>query len=485
MNESHLTPIDSVWMIEDRFAASALRAIEGIDFARHVAEHRAAIAAARQARQSRQGGGDDDDDFAPQRMDYDVDEDGVAELDISGPLTKQPNSMQSLFGGTSTVLARQALRRAVADPQVKAIMLHIESPGGQSQGTPELACDVAAAAAAKPTWAYIEDLGASAAYMVAASAGQVYCNASALVGCIGTYMVMRDSSEAAKQDGVKVQVVKNKAGAMKGLGVPGTPITDEQLAEQQRVVESINDRFVESFAAGRKMPPAAAAALADGRVHVGQEAVKLGLADGVDTYENVREKLAAVANAATPGSPPDLNRNQPPQRGAMCAQKETPMATATSAVTAPATAPTSATTTTEPKPATIAELKAAFPKDPSFALECAEKALTTTEAKAAYADVLIARLAESEKKNAKRPGGPGVVDQSGAASAAAQEQGSDAVTAWKAAVNRHVAAGMHRSHAAKRVVQENPELHLAYLQATNTGRRAQLLEDYLASTRDE
>jgi signal peptide peptidase SppA len=186
-------------------------------------------------------------------------EDGIAIVQLSGTLMKQKASIGNT---TSTVLARRQLRAAVADREVNGIFLHIESPGGTARGTYELAADVAAAAKKKPLYAFIEDLGASAAYWAASAATKVYANAPALVGSIGTYAVVFDESAMAEKMGVKVHVIR--AGEFKGLGESGTKITAEQLAEMQRTIDSTNAFFLQGVADGRRLPLARVKELGDG-----------------------------------------------------------------------------------------------------------------------------------------------------------------------------------------------------------------------------
>jgi len=104
--------------------------------------------------------------------------DGIAIINICGPMMKQVPSMGS---GTSTLLARRLVNQAVADSKVKGIMLKIESPGGTVAGTKELADCVRSAGSKKPTKAYINDLGASAAYWLASQCQSIEANEMALV----------------------------------------------------------------------------------------------------------------------------------------------------------------------------------------------------------------------------------------------------------------------------------------------------------------
>lgn len=224
-----------------------------------------------------------DGDDAP----LDVDDDGVCTINVSGALTKEETFYTRFFGGTSTDAVVKEIAEAEADPAVKAILLNIDSPGGQAAGMVDLFSAVANTA--KPTAAYIGSIGASAAYWTAAGADQIFAGPLSIVGSIGTYMVVPDTSKAAAKAGVKVNVVSS--GGMKGAGVPGTKVTPEQLADVQRVVNSINSHFIDGVTQGRGMSRARVAELADGRVHVGAEAKELGLVDGIGTVADAKKYL--------------------------------------------------------------------------------------------------------------------------------------------------------------------------------------------------
>jgi len=236
------------------------------------------------------GRGGADADEKPYRV-----ENGVAILNLSGPMTKRPTSMSYYFGGTSTVMLGRAIRQAVRDTEVKALLLLTSSPGGQAMGTSDLADEVIKAKAVKPVYSFVDGLSASAAYWVNCVSDGTYASRTSEIGCIGTYAVMRDSSQAAIRAGVEVFVVRD--GAFKGAGTSGTVVTAEHRAEFQREVSALNDHFVADVAAGRGLSLAKAKELADGRVHVGKAAEDLGLIDGVMSFD---ECLQMISSGSVP-----------------------------------------------------------------------------------------------------------------------------------------------------------------------------------------
>lgn len=400
--------------------------------------------------------------------------DGIALVSIEGTMMKQASSL----GGTSTAMVRRDLRTALADDSVRGALLVVDSPGGHSAGTDDLADDVAAFAARKPIVAFGEDLVASAAYWVASQASELFVNRSALVGSIGTYAVVRDWSSAMAANGVKTYVVR--AGAYKGMGTPGTEITPEALAELQRVVDTVNAPFVAAVASGRKLPQAKAEEMADGRIHGAADAVRLGLANAVASIDQAMERVRQLAaqrtnptGARAPGQPAGSGGSNPAQR-----PRSSPMSTtdtnAASQGGNPATtggntaggAAQTASTNDSARPATIAELRATF-NDADFVLEQADKAATMTEAKREW-DFLQRRLSTQQAQSVGSIGVRPLNDAPPAPKAGvAAAGGGDAIDRWNAAVDEAVKGGKSRSEAVASLVKSDAELHLAYIEAHN------------------
>lgn len=190
---------------------------------------------------------------------------------------------QSKYGGTSTVAVRRQLRAARADADVKGVLMFVDSPGGTVAGTQELGDDIRALAAAKPVWAQVDDLAASAALWASSQADKVFANRTAQLGSIGVFGVVRDTSKQAEMAGVKVHVLST--GKFKGAGVPGAPVTEEHLEEAQGMVDNLHEHFVSALASGRHLPRERVDSMADGRMFIAADAQKLGLIDGIQSAD--------------------------------------------------------------------------------------------------------------------------------------------------------------------------------------------------------
>ncbi|MCK9569985.1 S49 family peptidase [Candidatus Pacearchaeota archaeon] len=211
---------------------------------------------------------------------------GIAVIELSGSLMKG----WSKYGGTSTMWARSAIRDADRNSDVKAIMMHIDSPGGTSAGTAELGDDIRNSK--KPIHAHIDDLGASAAYWAASQADHISINRAGLAGSIGTYAAIHDTSGAAEMEGIKVHVVST--GSYKGAGEEGTPVTEEQLAYWQQIVNAHFAIFETAVREGRHMLKAQFNKVSDGRVFSAEESKSLGLIDSVESFDKALKRLSSL-----------------------------------------------------------------------------------------------------------------------------------------------------------------------------------------------
>lgn len=218
----------------------------------------------------------------------DRDDGQVAVIELQGTLMKHASSVTS---STSTIRARQAIRSAADNPAIGGILLHIDSPGGTVAGTQDLADDVAAANARKPVYAVAEDLCASAAYWVGSQASKLYAsNSTTLVGSIGTLLAMYDLSGMAEKEGVEALVFKT--GPIKGAGLPGAAITQEQREYFQGLVNSIQPHFDAAVKSGRGMTSAQLDAVKTGGVFLANAAKGKRLIDGIQSADATLRELA-------------------------------------------------------------------------------------------------------------------------------------------------------------------------------------------------
>ncbi|GIW81486.1 MAG: hypothetical protein KatS3mg105_3293 [Gemmatales bacterium] len=223
----------------------------------------------------------------------------VAVVLITGTLMK---SVPSFTSGSSSVQLRRDIRKAANDPDVSAILLAIDSPGGTVAGTDDLAKEVQAAAKKKPVFAQIEDLGASAAYWIASQADKVFANSpTALVGSIGTLLGIYDVSQAAEKEGIRALVFAT--GRLKGAGFPGTEVTEEQERYFQKLVDETQKTFDSAVRRGRQLTATQLQEVRTGEVFPAEEATRLRLIDGIQSMDATIEQLSRLSRSTNQRTP--------------------------------------------------------------------------------------------------------------------------------------------------------------------------------------
>ncbi len=200
--------------------------------------------------------------------------DGIAHIPIRGPLGAGLSKFEKGAGATDVADIAADLDAAEDDPNVAGILLDMDSPGGMVSGIPELADRILAVD--KPLYAFTCGLMCSAAYWLASAADMVLATKSAEIGAIGVYVPMLDSSARMQALGYKVEVITS--GKYKGIGVPGTALTDAHREFMQARVEEIAGMFYDHVGA---MRPDLDREDMQGQTYKGQKAAARGLIDQV------------------------------------------------------------------------------------------------------------------------------------------------------------------------------------------------------------
>jgi signal peptide peptidase SppA len=222
--------------------------------------------------------------------------------------------MTQVSGLTSADQFGAMLRAAVADPDVKAIVADVDSPGGSVFGMEELAATIRDLRGEKPMVAVANPVAASAAYWIASQFDEVIATPSAQVGSIGVVAVHRDMSGMNEKLGVKPTYIT--AGKYKAEGNSDTPLGDDAKQAMQRLADQYYGAFVESVAASRGVKAEAVRdGYGEGRVLSARDARRERMIDGIATLEQVVGKLAAgavrVSGARAEDATPEVGAVEP------------------------------------------------------------------------------------------------------------------------------------------------------------------------------
>jgi signal peptide peptidase SppA len=210
-----------------------------------------------------------------------------------GPVFRYANFFTEISGAVSTGQLATDLGRVLEDPSVRAIMWNIDSPGGEAAGISELAAMIWAGRQRKPTAAYSGSKAASAGYWLAAAAGDITIDDTAILGSIGVVMSYNDTRKRdEKSDVRKVEIVSSVSPYKRQ-----DPTTDEGRAAVQKIVDDMAGVFVGKVAMYRNMDQEKVMNdFGRGGVKVGADAVASGMADRIGSFESTLSSLAASAS---------------------------------------------------------------------------------------------------------------------------------------------------------------------------------------------
>jgi signal peptide peptidase SppA len=232
-------------------------------------------------------------------------QEGVAVVPVTGVISPRVHDVEgfSTGGGMSAEGFAAAMRQLAADPNIKGVVLDIDSPGGNVAGVPEAVGAIRdVQAAGKPVSAVAHHWAASAAYWLASAADELVVTPSGEVGSIGVYVYHEDISKRLDMLGVTPTLIK--AGPNKAEGHPAFPLGEDAVAHVQARVDDYYAMFVKDVAKGRGVPVGAVREqFGGGRMVGAQEAVRLGMADRVgslaDTIKRMQRGSGKSARAAS------------------------------------------------------------------------------------------------------------------------------------------------------------------------------------------
>lgn len=213
--------------------------------------------------------------------------DRVVIIDVAGVIGA-PTDAFSLQLSHAQLLSQ--IRQATNDPLVKAVLLRVDSPGGGVVASSEIHAELLKLReAGKPLVVSMGSTAASGGYYVSAPADRIYANPDTLTGSLGVILSLTNYEEGFEKLGLRSYVYKS--GALKDIGSPTRPPTEEEARVLQSIVDEAYAGFVRVIVEGRGLPEQQVRAIADGRIYTGNQALALGLVDELGNLD------AAIAGA--------------------------------------------------------------------------------------------------------------------------------------------------------------------------------------------
>jgi len=208
---------------------------------------------------------------------------------------KSPAGEIALIHVSGMLMDSRDIVRQLSDhrhnPQVRGIILRIDSPGGAVAPAQEIYSEIMKLRAEhKTVYASMGTVAASGGYYIACAADYVLANPGTLTGSISAVMAFNNIEELTKKIGVKPNVIKS--GKFKDVGSPLRAMSPDEQKLLQNVVDDVHQQFVQAIAKGRNLPLAQIHKIADGRIMTGQQALGHKLIDEVGGLEKTIELLA-------------------------------------------------------------------------------------------------------------------------------------------------------------------------------------------------
>lgn len=217
----------------------------------------------------------------------------VVRINFTGVLTRELDG--GWFGTVDPVEnALRQIRAARQDDKVNAIILEIDSPGGEVTAADEIHRELMLFKDRDPNrkiTVLVHDLAASGGYYIALPANRIIAQPTALIGSIGVLLQTLNIQGLSEKLGVTDTTIKS--GKNKDMLNPFHPVDPEQVKLLQAAIDAMHDRFVDLTAAGRKIKKADLKALADGRLFTAEEALQLQLIDAIGYWD---EAMAATCD---------------------------------------------------------------------------------------------------------------------------------------------------------------------------------------------
>jgi protease-4 len=185
----------------------------------------------------------------------------------------------------SRIILKQ-LDRFKQDQGIKAVVLRVNSPGGAVGPSQEIMREVEKLRKTKKVVASLGTLAASGGYYVACGADLIMANRGTTTGSIGVIMQFANAEQLTKKLGL--DFFSLKAGRYKDVGSPFRPMTPEDRAYLQQLLDNVYRQFLRDVARNRKIPLAKMKELAEGRIYTGEEAKQAGL---VDEFGNLSDAI--------------------------------------------------------------------------------------------------------------------------------------------------------------------------------------------------
>jgi signal peptide peptidase SppA len=235
----------------------------------------------------------------------------VAVVQAIGSLTQRVQEIGSAYTRSTASVAAE-VRAAAVEPNVDGIVLEIDSPGGEVFGVPEAWASIRESGRMKPIVAHANSIAASAALYLASAANEFWITPSGEAGSVGVYALHVDMSKALEQIGETWDFIVASKSPYKIEGNPSSSLTDEARAHLQQDIDRYMSMFIRDLAKGRGVSEKVVeSGFGGGRMLNPSEAVRVGMADKVGTFEQAIRRAADLGRQSQGGPKAEAIRSAP------------------------------------------------------------------------------------------------------------------------------------------------------------------------------
>jgi len=223
----------------------------------------------------------------------------IALINIDGIITLESSDsglFSSIQPGVNDYV--EWLDDAENNDNIKAVIIKINSPGGGAVASEKLSRKIKEVSEKKPVVAYIENMGASAAYQAASSTNYIVAERQAVVGSIGVRMELIHYYGLMEKLGINTTSITG--GKYKDIGTPTRPMTEEEYAMLESIVNESYYEFVSWVAENRNVTINETLEVADGKIYSGTQAQKVGLVDMTGTEDDAVDMAVKLGNITNP-----------------------------------------------------------------------------------------------------------------------------------------------------------------------------------------
>lgn len=249
--------------------------------------------------------------YRPDTSLLEVKQDGVAVIQIHGPLSQEADIWSWLYGGTSYTAIRALYNAALKDSQINSILFDINSPGGTVAGVFDLVDEIYESRGQKQTIAFVNEMAYSAAYAIASAADKIYIPRTGGAGSIGVIAMHVDQSQYDKKLGVKYTPIFS--GEKKNDYSPHEPLSERAYKDTKAEIDEIFDLFAETVARNRGIDVEKVKEMEAG-MYQGENAITAGLVDEIRSYKQIFSEggamtlLERITNAFKDAKPEEIEK---------------------------------------------------------------------------------------------------------------------------------------------------------------------------------